>query len=159
MSISEGSPIPAVDVQIMGATGPETISAAELFSGKCIVFGVPGAFTPTCSEQHLPGYQQHNNALRSKGVERIACLSVNDAFVMRAWGVHRKVGGDVLMVADGNADFTRALGLELDASAWGMGIRCQRFAMLCDNGIIAKLWVEPPGEFGVSSAATVLAAL
>jgi peroxiredoxin len=121
-----------------------------------VVFALPGAFTPTCSAKHLPGFVQHADDFKKKGVDAIACISVNDAFVMGAWGENQSVGDKVLMLADGNGDFTRALGLEFDGSKFGMGKRSQRFAMIVDNGVVTRLDVEEPGAFSVSSAEHVL---
>src|SRR5690606_33904008 len=121
-------------------------------------FAVPGAFTPTCSERHLPGYVEHFDDFRAKGVE-VACMAVNDAFVMQAWGKSQNVPAGLRMLADGNGDFTRALGLELDASGYGMGVRSKRFALYAEDGVVRGLWVEAPGEFRVSSAEHVLAEL
>ena len=129
----------------------------DLFRGKKIaLFALPGAFTPTCSAKHLPGYLQHADDLRNKGVDAIACVSVNDAFVMGAWGESQNAGDRVMMLADGNGDFTRALGLEMDATKYGMGKRSQRFSMLVDDGVIKTLNVEEPGAFSVSSAEHML---
>jgi peroxiredoxin len=141
----------------MGPNGPEPLSSEELFSGKKVVlFSVPGAFTPTCSAKHLPGYVGNAEAIKGKGVDTIACMAVNDAFVMSAWGNSSDAGDKVLMLADGNGEYTRALGLELDASKFGMGMRGKRFSMIVDDGVVVQLNLEPPGEFGVSSAETAL---
>jgi len=145
---------------VMTSEGPGQMTADELFSGKKVVlFAVPGAFTPTCSMNHLPGYVEHAADFAGKGVDTIACMSVNDAFVMGAWGKDRGVGDKVLMLADGNGDYTRKLGLELDASGFGMGQRSQRFAILVDDGVAKVVNVEAPGQFEVSSAETMLAAV
>lgn len=142
------------------ALGPNNFSLPEIARGKKIViFGVPGAFTPTCSAKHLPGFIEHAAAFKSKGVDEIWCMAVNDAFVMGAWGRDQKASGKVRMMADGSADYTRKLGLELDLSARGLGMRCQRFAMIVDDGVVKHLAVEAPGKFEVSSAEAVLAAL
>lgn len=157
MIIQTGDKAPDGRLQVMNADGPGSISAAELFHGKKVVlFSVPGAFTPTCSKEHLPGFIEHAGALRAKGVDTIACLAVNDAFVMDAWGRAAGAGSDVLMLADGNGAYTAALGLELDASDFGMGTRGQRFAMVVDDGVIADLYVEEAGAFKVSSAEYLL---
>jgi peroxiredoxin len=124
-----------------------------------VLFAVPGAFTPTCSAKHLPGFVQQAEALHKKGAASIVCLSVNDAFVMQAWGRDQHVGDRVLMVADGNGDFTRALGLDFDGARFGMGLRSQRYAMIVEDGVVKKLAVEPPGKFEVSSAEAMLGAL
>jgi len=145
---------------IMTSEGPGQITTEELFDGKKVMlFAVPGAFTPTCSMNHLPGYVERAAEFADKGVDTIACMAVNDAFVMGAWGRDRGVGDKVLMLADGNADYARKLGLELDASGFGMGERCQRFAILVDDGVAKVVNVEAPGQFEVSSAETMLAAV
>ncbi|MGD2167081.1 MAG: peroxiredoxin [Gammaproteobacteria bacterium] len=160
MSIGVGDSMPAGEFGVMGADGPEKVTTDALFSGKKVVlFSVPGAFTPTCNAKHLPGYVSHADALKAKGVDTIACLAVNDVFVMSAWGQAANVGDSVLMLADGNATYTKALGLEFDGSGFGMGVRGQRFAMIVDDGVVSSLSVEPPGQFGVSSAESVLGAL
>lgn len=157
--IKEGDRIPNAKVYIMDERGPKDISTEELFKDKKIVlFAVPGAFTPTCSQAHLPGYVVHADTIKSKGVDEIVCLSVNDAFAMAYWG-NQKNASELLMVADGNADLTKAMGLEFDASGFGMGIRSQRYAMIVDNGVVTKLHVEPPREFGVSTAENILKSL
>jgi peroxiredoxin len=131
-----------------------------LFAGKTVaLFAVPGAFTPTCSAKHLPGFKDHAADLKAKGVDTIACLSVNDAFVMKAWGENQGVGDDVLMLADGNGDFTRAVGLDMDAGRFGMGQRSQRYSMIVKDGTVSELNVEQGGEFRVSSAEYMLAQL
>jgi peroxiredoxin len=140
--------------------GPNALKVSELASGKQIViFGLPGAFTPTCSAKHVPGYIEHYEALRAKGVDEIWCVSVNDAFVMGAWGRDQHTAGKVRMMADGSAEFTRSLGLDMDLSARGMGVRSQRYAMIVANGVVKALFVEAPGKFEVSAAAAVLQAL
>ena len=137
--------------------GPNAFQVAELVKGKRIViFGLPGAYTPTCSAKHVPGYLQHYDALKGKGVDEIWCVSVNDAFVMGAWGRDQKAGGKVRMIADGSAEFTKKLGLEQDLSAGGLGVRSQRYSMLVDDGVVKALNVEAPGKFEVSDAATML---
>ncbi len=157
MAISEGEKIPAVTVK---NTDMSDVTTDELFGGKKVVlFAVPGAFTPTCSNQHLPGYVENADALKAKGVDEIICLSVNDAFVMGAWGEDRGTGDKVRMVADGNGDLTKALGLEMDGTGIGFGLRCQRFAAIIDDGTVTKLAVEAPGKFEVSAADAILAAL
>src|SRR5271169_6475950 len=153
MTIKVGDQIPSMKLMMGTPEGPKETSTDEVFKGKKVVlFAVPGAFTPTCSAKHLPGFVQNADALKAKGVDAIACVSVNDAFVMGAWGDQQKVGDKVMMLADGNGDFTRALGLELDATKFGMGKRSQRFSMVVDNGVVTQLNVEAPGAFEVSSA-------
>jgi len=140
--------------------GVKTMSSSELFADKTVVlFSVPGAYTPTCSERHLPGFVDHFDDFKAHGVDTIACMAVNDAFVMDAWGKSQHADGRVMMLADGNGDYARALGLELDASKFGMGTRAQRFALIAKNGRVVHLAVEAPGEFKVSAADAVLAAL
>lgn len=160
MTIKVGDRIPTGKFGVMTPSGPGSISTDELFAGKKVVlFSVPGAFTPTCSNSHLPGYLKHHSELRAKGVDTIACMSVNDVFVMDAWGKDRGVGDRILMLADGNGDYSRALGLELDATGFGMGKRGQRFAMVVENGVVSELNVEAPGKFSVSAAECVLGQL
>ncbi|MCL4721776.1 MAG: peroxiredoxin [Gammaproteobacteria bacterium] len=160
MTIKVGDRIPTGKFGVMTQSGPGSISTDELFAGKKVVlFSVPGAFTPTCSNSHLPGYLKHHSELRAKGVDTIACMSVNDVFVMDAWGKDRGVGDRILMLADGNGDYSRALGLELDATGFGMGKRGQRFAMVVENGVVSELNVEAPGKFSVSAAECVLGQL
>lgn len=138
---------------IMGPDGPKPVSVDELCgTGTSLLFAVPGAFTPTCSAQHLPGFVEKADEFRKKGVDQLICLAVNDVFVMDAWGRQSGVGRKIVMAADGNGDFSRALGLEMDATAFGMGKRCQRFALIAKDGIVDALFVEAPGEFRVSSA-------
>ena len=157
MSISVGDRMPEGSFAVMSSEGPGSISTEELFTGdKVVLFAVPGAFTPTCSMSHLPGYIEHADAILAKGVDTIACMSVNDVFVMDAWGKDRGTGDKVMMLADGNGDYTKALGLELDASGFGMGTRSQRFAIVVDDGVISQLHVEAPKEFQVSAAEAVL---
>jgi peroxiredoxin len=144
----------------MGDQGPTQLSSDELFKGKRVVlFGVPGAFTPTCNAKHLPGYVGMAEQLRDKGVDTVACLAVNDVFVMNAWGKASNCAGKVLMLADGNGDYTRALGLALDARGFGMGERSQRFALLVEDGVVKQANIEAPGQFKVSSAEHVLSQL
>ena len=160
MAIKVGDKMPAGTLTLVTADGPQKIAAEDYFKGKKVVlFSLPGAFTPTCDAKHLPGFVQQAAALRAKGVDSIACLSVNDAFVMKAWGKAQGVEGKVDMLADGNADYTKALGLEFDASGFGMGTRGQRFAVVVDNGVIKHLNIEGKGEFKVSSAEYVLGQL
>ena len=155
MTIQIGERIPEVPLQRI-REGVETVDTNALFDSRRIVlFVVPGAFTPTCSEKHLPGFVQHFDEFRSRGIE-VACMAVNDPFVMQAWGESQNVPEGLMMLADGNGDFARALGLELDASAYGMGRRAKRFALYADDGVVKLLNVEAPGEFRVSSAEHVL---
>ena len=160
MAIKEGDKIPSVTLRYLTPEGVQAVPSDEFFAGKkVIVFGLPGAYTRTCSSRHLPGYVGNAAALKAKGVDAIACLSVNDAFVMNAWGKEHQAGDKVVMLGDGSAEFTKAIGLELDRVKEGMGIRSQRYAMLVDNGVVKKLHVEKPGEYGVSSAEAMLEAL
>jgi len=160
MTIATGEKMPAGAFGIMTDAGPGAISTDELFSGKKVVLiSVPGAFTPTCSMNHLPGYVDQAAALQAKDVDTIACMAVNDVFVMDAWGKDRGVGDNVMMLADGNGEYAAALGLELDASAFGMGQRGQRFAIVVDDGIAAHVAVEAAGQFVVSKAEAILDAL
>jgi peroxiredoxin len=147
-----------IEVETAGCpVGPNTFNVADLVKGKKIViFGLPGAYTPTCSAKHVPSYLQHYDALKRKGVDEIWCLSVNDAFVMGAWGRDQKATGKVRMMADGSAEYTKKLGLELDLTARGMGLRCQRFSMLVEDGVVKSLNIEAPGKFEVSDAETML---
>jgi len=147
-----------IEVETAGCSlGPNTFQVADLVKGKKIViFGLPGAYTPTCSAKHVPGYVRHYDALKAKGIDEVWCMSVNDAFVMGAWGREQQATGKVRMMADGSADYTKKIGLELDLTARGMGVRCQRFSMLIDNGVVRKLNVEAPGKFEVSDAETML---
>ena len=157
MTIKVGDKIPSVKLKHMTASGPAEVSTDELFAGKKVaVFAVPGAFTPTCSAKHLPGYVEKAAALKAKGVDSIVCLSVNDAWVMDAWGKAQGVGDKVRMVADGSGDLTRALGLELDLKAAGLGQRSRRYSMLVENGVVKKLNLEQGGEFKISDAETLL---
>lgn len=160
MTVKVGERMPEGSFGIMTKDGPGSISTRDLFSGKKVVlFAVPGAFTPTCSMSHLPGYVKHAAEFRARGVDTIACMSVNDTFVMDAWGKDRQVGDQVLMLADGNGTYTRALGLELDATGFGMGKRSQRFAIVVEDGIVKNLFIEAPREFKVSAAEHVLKSL
>lgn len=159
MTIKVGDHIPSVTLMQM-KDGPQPVSTDELFKGKRVaLFALPGAFTPTCSAKHLPGFIQQAGALKAKGVDAIACLSVNDAFVMGAWGKDQGAGDAVMMLADGNGDFTRAVGLEMDGTKFGMGKRSQRYSMVVDNGVVKVLNVEAPGAFEVSSADHMLTQL
>ena len=155
--IKVGDKLPSMKLKTMTKDGPRDISTDDVFRGKKVAFfALPGAFTPTCSAKHLPGFVQQADALKAKGVNTIACLAVNDAFVMDAWGKNQNVGDKVLMLADGSADFTRALGLELDLTANGMGTRSKRYSMLVEDGTVKTLNVEKPGAFEVSNAETIL---
>jgi peroxiredoxin len=159
--LPEGTLSEFVEVESEGcAIGPNTFNVADLAKGKKIaIFGLPGAFTPTCSAQHVPGYVQHAQELNAKGVDEIWCISVNDAFVMGAWGRDQKATGTVRMMADGNAAFSKALGLDADFSKFGMGTRSQRYSMLVEDGVVKQLNVEQGGKFEVSNAETLLAQL
>ena len=160
MTIATGGKMPTGAFGIMTEAGPGAISTDDLFSGKKVVLvSVPGAFTPTCSMNHLPGYVDQVDALKGKNVDTIACMAVNDVFVMDAWGKDRGVGENVLMLADGNGEYATALGLELDASGFGMGMRGQRFAIVVDDGVATHVAVEAAGQFEVSKAEAVLEAL
>ena len=160
MTIKVGEKVPSATLMQMKGGAPQPLKTDDLFGGKkVVVFALPGAFTPTCSAKHLPGFVQHADEIKAKGVDAIACVSVNDAFVMGAWGENQKAGDKVMMLADGNGDFTRALGLEFDASRFGMGKRSQRFSMLVDDGVVKQLNVEEPGAFAVSSAEHMLTQL
>jgi peroxiredoxin len=160
MTIKVGDRLPNVTVTLATADGPKPVSTEELFKGKKVaLFALPGAFTPTCSAKHLPGFKQAAADIKGKGVDMIACLSVNDAFVMRAWGEDQAVGDDIVMIADGGATFTDAVGLSFDASRFGMGKRSQRYSMIVDDGVVNELNIEEGGEFRVSSAEYMLAQL
>ncbi|AYG95122.1 peroxiredoxin [Brevundimonas naejangsanensis] len=162
MTIKIGDRIPDATLTTMTPEGPKPVSTAELFGGKTVaLFAVPGAFTPTCSARHLPGYKDNRADLAAKGVDTVACVAVNDAFVMGAWAEASQVSGsdDIVMLADGNGDFTRKLGLSLDATGFGMGERSQRYSMLVKDGVVDQLNVEQGGEFKVSSAEHLLAQL
>ena len=160
MTIQVGDRIPEATFKVNTASGIDDLTTAALFAGKKVVlFALPGAFTPTCSAKHLPGFVAHAADFTAKGVDAIACLSVNDAFVMGAWGADQGVGDTVVMLADGNADFSKALGLDFDASGFGMGLRCRRFAMIVEDSRVTTLNVEAHGAFDVSSAEAMLAVL
>jgi|SRR5581483_237621 len=160
MTIKVGDKVPSATLMEMQDGGPKPVKTDDLFAGKKVVlFALPGAFTPTCSAKHVPGFVQNAEALKGKGVDEIVCVSVNDAFVMGAWSKDQQAGGKVRMLADGNGDFTRAVGLELDGSRFGMGKRSQRYAMVVDDGVVKSLNVEEPGAFSVSSAEHVLGQL
>jgi peroxiredoxin (alkyl hydroperoxide reductase subunit C) len=158
--IRQGEKIPAMKLMAATADGPREVDTGELFAtGKVVMFAVPGAFTPTCSAKHLPGFVEHLDALKAKGVDKVICMAVNDPFVMGAWAKDQKVGDGIVMLADGSAAFTKALGLELDLVARGLGVRSQRFALVTDGGIVTHLAVEDAGGFDVSRAEAVLEAL
>ena len=153
MTIKVGDRVPSATLIRATDAGPQPLSTSALFDGRTVaLFSVPGAFTPTCSAKHLPGYISNAEAIRAAGVDEIACVSVNDAFVMAAWGESSGAAGKVTMLADGNAEFVQALGLTMDGSKFGMGLRGQRFSMLVRDGLVAQLNVEDPGAFSVSSA-------
>ncbi len=160
MSIKPGDKIPSTTLHYLGPDGETTISTDELFAGKkVIVFGLPGAYTPTCSAAHLPGFVTFSDKLAAKGIDKIVCVSVNDSHVMSAWGKQHNADDVVFMAADGNADFTKAVGLDQDLSHRGMGIRSKRYAMIVDDGVVSLINVEQPGKFEVSDAETMLKAL
>jgi len=160
MAIQVGEKIPSATLKVADTDGIKDVTTEQLFAGKKVVlFAVPGAFTPTCSAKHLPGFVQNAAAIRAKGVDAIVCLAVNDAFVMGAWAKDQHVGDSVVMAADGNAEFAKALGLDFDGSKFGMGLRSQRFALIVDDGVVKHVAVEAPGKFEVSSAEAVLKAL
>ena len=157
MTIQIGEKIPATGFVQMTAEGPSGVSSDAYFAGKRVaLFSVPGAYTPTCSAKHLPGFVEKADALKAKGIDEIACTAVNDAFVMGAWGKANGVEGKVTMLADGNGDFAKAVGLEMDGTKFGMGHRGQRFAMIINDGVVEQIHVEAPGEFRVSAAEYVL---
>jgi peroxiredoxin (alkyl hydroperoxide reductase subunit C) len=160
MTIKAGDQIPSVTIRQATAEGPKEVDVADLFKGKTVVlFGVPGAFTPTCSAKHLPGFVTQAAALKAKGVDLIACVSVNDAFVMGAWAKDQGIIDQVAMLADGSADLAKAMGLELDLTARGLGMRNQRFALVAKDGKVTHVAVEAPGAFEVSKAEAILAVL
>lgn len=159
MTIQTGEKVPNVTLKTMGSEGPQDISTDDIFGGKKVVlFALPGAFTPGCSLAHLPGYVVNADTIKAKGVDTIVCMSVNDAFVMGAWGDAQNAS-EILMLADGNAELTAALGLELDGSGFGMGTRSQRYAMIVEDGTVTHLNIEPAGGVDVSSAETMMALL
>ncbi len=158
MTIKVGDKLPDATFMTMGPDGPEPRSTREVFGGKTVaLFAVPGAFTPTCSAKHLPSFRDHADELKAKGVDAIACVSVNDVFVMNAWGKDQKAGETMMLLADGNGAFTKAVGLELDGSKFGMGPRSQRYSMLVEDGVVKQLNVEDGGAYEVSSAEYLLA--
>ncbi len=157
MTIKVGDKLPEATLIIATPEGPQASTTSEIFGGKTVaLFALPGAFTPTCSAKHVPGFKQHAAELKAKGVDEIACLSVNDAFVMKAWSKDQGVDGEMLMLADGNGDFTKAVGLEMDGSKFGMGSRSQRYSLVAKDGVVEQLNVEEGGEFKVSSAEYLL---
>ena len=160
MTIKVGDKLPTATFSAGTPEGPRPMSTDDIFAGKKVaLFAVLGAFTPTCSAKHLPGFKEHVADFKAKGVDAIACVSVNDAFVMKAWGESQSVGDDILMLGDGNGDFTKAIGLEMDGSKFGMGQRSQRYSMIVEDGVVKELNVEAPGEFKVSAADYMLAQL
>jgi peroxiredoxin len=153
MTIKTGDRLPDVEFRVMGPEGPKPVRTADVFGGKRVaLFAVPGAFTPTCSARHLPGFKDRAAELKGKGIDEIVCVSVNDAWVMGAWGEAQGVGEDIVMLADGSGEFTKAIGLELDASKHGLGQRSQRYSMVVNDGVVEQLNIEAPGQFEVSSA-------
>ena len=159
MAISEGDKLPEATMHMIKEGRPTPVTTDELFGGKKVVlFAVPGAYTPTCSQAHLPGYVVQADAIKDKGVDSIVCLSVNDAFVMDSWGTDKNAEA-LMMVGDGNGDFTKAVGLEMDGSGFGLGTRSQRYAMIVEDGTVTKLAIEEPGQFDVSKAEAILEAL
>jgi peroxiredoxin len=157
MPLRTGDRLPTVRLKAVTGDGVRDVTTDDLFAGrKVVLFAVPGAFTPTCSAQHLPGFVKNAARLRDKGVDRVVCVSVNDAFVMQAWAKDRSVGDEVTLVADGNAEFTRAVGLDMDASRFGMGVRSQRYALIAEDGVVTHVAVDAPMKFEVSSAEAIL---
>lgn len=157
MTIKVGDKVPSATLMQMKDGSPKPVKTDALFAGrKVVVFALPGAFTPTCSAKHLPGFVQHADEIKNKGIDAIACVAVNDAFVMGAWGEQQGAGDKVMMLADGNGELTAVLGLEMDATKYGMGKRSQRFSMLVENGVVKRLNVEEPGAYSVSSAEHML---
>ena len=157
MTIQVGDTLPSINLTTMTDEGAQPVTMTEISSGKKVVLvAVPGAFTPTCSVQHLPGFLEKNSELKEKGVDIIACVSVNDPFVMKAWGEDRNVGDDVMMLSDGNGEFTASIGLEMDGSGFGLGTRSQRYAMIIDDGVVSALNVESGPGLDASSAETIL---
>jgi glutaredoxin/glutathione-dependent peroxiredoxin len=160
MTIAVGDPVPDVELRTLVGRAPQVVRSGEVLgNGRVVLFAVPGAFTPTCSDQHLPGFVRRAADIRQKGVDTIACIAVNDAFVMGAWARDQRVGDAVLMLADGNGDFAGAMGLEADLRGAGLGIRSQRYAAVIDDGVVTALYIEPERGLSVSSAESVLAAL
>ena len=160
MAIAVGEKVPSVKVMVWGANGPEAVMTDDLLKGKKVVlFGVPGAFTPKCSEAHLPGFVQHADDLKKKGVDQIVCTAVNDVFVMRAWSKDQNAQDKVVLIADGDGDLAKAAGLEFDLRGKGLGVRNQRFAMIVEDGVVKSIEIDPPGSFEKTSAESVLAKL
>lgn len=160
MAISVGDRIPDVKLTTMTTDGPQPVQSSEVLGkGKVVLFAVPGAFTPTCSEKHLPGFVVRADDIKARGVDTIACVSVNDAFVMGAWGNSQDTEGDLLFLADGNGDFTAGMGLEMDGRGFGLGTRSQRYAAIIDDGVVTELLVEPAPGVDVSSAESILGKL
>jgi len=160
MTLKVGDKLPSITLKTMTADGPKDVTTDALFSGKkAVLFALPGAFTPGCSMKHVPGFVRHHDDIKAKGVDFIACLSVNDAFVMGAWEKDQKSEGKVMMLADGSADFTKAVGLSMDASGYGMGLRSQRYAAIVENGVVTHLNIETAPGVDVSSAETILTLL
>ena len=160
MTLKVGDKLPSVTLKTMTADGPKDVTTDSLFANKkAVLFALPGAFTPGCSMKHVPGFVRHYDDIKAKGVDLIACLSVNDAFVMGAWEKDQKAEGKVMMLADGNADFTKAVGLSMDGSGYGLGLRSQRYAVLLDDGVIKQLNVETAPGVDASSAETILSLL
>jgi peroxiredoxin len=158
MAIKVGDKLPDAVLMTMGPDGPQRITTGELFGGKRVaLFAVPGAYTPTCSARHLPGFKHKAAELKGKGVDTIACVAVNDVFVMDAWGKSQGIEREIIMLADGNGDFTRSLGMQVDSSKFGMGLRSRRYSMIVNDGVVEQLNVEEPGDFRVSSADYMLA--
>ena len=157
MTIEVGDKVPSVQVHVLADGAPSPISTDDIFAAKKVaLFGLPGAFTRTCSAKHLPGFIDNADALKAKGIDAIVCISVNDVFVMGAWGEARNVGGKVMMVADGSANFTKAAGLDIDMSEKGYGLRCRRFSMIVDDGTVTTLHIDEPGTFETTSAEVML---
>lgn len=155
-----GQQVPDIEIKTPGANGPESVSTGTLFAeGRTVLFGVPGAFTPGCDRTHLPGFVAQADELRAKGVDRIACIAVNDAFVMDAWGQAHDVGDKITMLADGNGEFAKAMDLEMDGTGFGLGVRCKRFAAIIDDGTITRLDVDDSGAVDASSCGAVLGRL
>ncbi len=157
MTVSTGTVIPNISLFVAGASGPQSVTTGDIFANKRVVlFGLPGAFTPTCSTRHLPGYLEKISVFKDAGIDLLVCMSMNDAFVMAAWARQQNVKDQILMLADGNGDFSSALGLNRDMTERGMGERCQRFALIANDARVGDVFIEPPGGFGISSAENVL---